>query len=206
MYMVFLLRIMERKIGEKSFIKRTESLRARECASHDAHLVKNTEKKKKKKKSTPNVSQRVAKVPATPLEAPTRDAASEIRKHEQMAKTGVFLAETRRVAEKSDRVKRPVAGESARQSAETREVSFTETVKRTQTLTRRARENARDETQTRRGTTRGSHARPQAQETKKSERRRFYSRRDLLTQERENDKDENDSGFASDENECNNRE
>ena len=169
MYMVFLLRIMERKIGEKSFIKRTESLRARECASH-AHLVKNT----KKKKST-NVSQRVAKVPATPLEAPTRDAASEIRKHEQMAKTGVFLAETRRVAEKSDRVKRPVAGESARQSAETREVSFTETVKRTQTLTRRARENARDETQTRRGTTRGSHARPQAQETKKSERRRFYS-------------------------------
>ena len=204
MYMVFLLRIMERKIGEKSFIKRTESLRARECASH-AHLVKNTKKKKKKKKST-NVSQRVAKVPATPLEAPTRDAASEIRKHEQMAKTGVFLAETRRVAEKSDRVKRPVAGESARQSAETREVSCAETVKRTQTLARRARENARDETQTRRGTTRGSHARPQAQETKKSERRRFYSRRDLLTQERENDKDENDSGFASDENEYNNRE
>ena len=202
MYMVFLLRIMERKIGEKSFIKRTESLRARECASH-AHSVKNT--KKKKKKST-NVSQRVAKVPATPLEAPARDAASEIRKHEQMAKTGVFLAETRRVAEKSDRVKRPVAGESARQSAETREVSCAETVKRTQTLARRARENARDETQTRRGTTRGSHARPQAQETKKSERRRFYSRRDLLDQERENDKDENDSGFASDENECNNRE
>lgn len=105
---------MERKFGEKSFIKRTdESLRARECASHDAHLVKNTEKKKK---STNNVSQRVAKVPATPLEAPARDAASEIRKHEQMAKTGVFLAETRRVAEKSDRVTRPVAGESARQS------------------------------------------------------------------------------------------
>ena len=49
--MVFLLRLMERKIGEKSFIKRTdESLRARECASHDPHLVKNTEKKKK---STP---------------------------------------------------------------------------------------------------------------------------------------------------------
>lgn len=108
--MVFLLRLMERKIGEKSFIKRTdESLRARECASH-AHLLKNTKKKSE------NVSQRVAKVPATPLEAPARDAASEIRKHEQMAKTGVFLAETRRVAEKSDRVKRPVAGESARQS------------------------------------------------------------------------------------------
>lgn len=189
--------------GEKNWIKivikRTESLRARECASH-AHLLKNTKSKSK------NVSQRVAKVPATPLEAPTRDAASEIRKHEQMAKTGVFLAETRRVAEKSDRVKRPVAGESTRQSAETREVSFNETVKRTQTLTRRPSENESDETQTRRGTTRGSHARTQAQETKKGERSRFYSRRDLLDQERENDKDENDSGFASDENEYNNRE
>ena len=197
--MLFLLQNNGEKKWIKIVIKRTESLRARECASR-THLLKNNKSKKK------NVSQRFAKVPSAPRQAPTRDAASEIRKHEQMAKTGVFLAETRRVAEKSDRVKRPVAGESARQSAETREVSFNETVKRTQTLTRRPSENARNETQTRRGTTRGSHARTQAQETKKGERSRFYSRRDLLDQERENDKDENDSGFASDENEYNNRE
>ena len=192
--MLFLLQNNGEKNWIKIVIKRTESLRARECASH-THVLKNNMNKNK------NVSQRFAKVPSAPRQAPTRDAASEIRKHEQMAKTGVFLAETRRVAEKSDRPKRPVAGESARQSSETREVSFNETVKRTQTIKRRPNENESDETQTRRGKTRGSRARTQAQETKKGERRRFYSRRDLLDEKRENVEDENDSGFASDENE-----